>query len=105
MTTNGDAPTGAGVRNRHLREFYQAAYAKGADVAFSNWSATEADAVVASSISGPESGFSMSAAALVVFLDYCEMRERTVLLESTMPKKPSNRRMLKTKMPRLRSLR
>ncbi len=50
MTNNGDAPTGAGERNRQLREFYQAAYAKGADVAFSNWSATEADAVVASSI-------------------------------------------------------
>ena len=50
MTTNGDAPTGAGERNRQLREFYQAAYAKGADVAFSNWSATEGDAVVASSI-------------------------------------------------------
>ena len=54
MTSNGDAPTGSGERNKQLREFYEAAYAKGADVAFSNWSATEADAVIASSIDWSE---------------------------------------------------
>ena len=50
MTKNREVPADAGNRNKRLRDFYEAAYVKGADVSFSNWSATEADAVVLQSI-------------------------------------------------------
>ncbi|PPR63510.1 MAG: Ubiquinone biosynthesis O-methyltransferase [Alphaproteobacteria bacterium MarineAlpha4_Bin2] len=50
MTKNDETLLEAEYRNKSLRSFYESAYAKGAAVSFSNWAATEADAVVSGSI-------------------------------------------------------